>query len=213
MDGVLIDSEPVAAQAWRTYLSRYGHTLEERVYERMVGLRLSDSAKLVAQHYGLPVPPEEVAQARDALFLDLILRDPHPMPGLHRLLEALSGRGLRLAVATSAHQGYAPRLLTALNIRQRFEVIVTGDQVEHGKPAPDIYLHAASRLGLEPRACLVIEDAPQGVAAAKAAGMACVAVPNTTTMQGDFQRADAIVRDGLPGVLSQLDTLLALIGI
>jgi beta-phosphoglucomutase-like phosphatase (HAD superfamily) len=114
-----------------------------------------------------------------------------------------------LGVATSGHREYVELALHTLNIRNRFRAIARGDEVEHGKPAPEVYLLAASRLGIAPAGCLVLEDAPLGVAAAVAAGMFCVAVPNPRIPRSEFSTAHQVF-PSLIQVLQALDSLLDL---
>ena len=112
-----------------------------------------------------------------------------PMPGLLDLLEALGRHGIAVGLATSAPPENVAHTLAEAGLADRFAAIARGDQVKHGKPAPDVFLHAASLLGVEPTACLAFEDAPLGVASARNAGMCCVAV--TSTFSADALMAAA----------------------
>ena len=116
-----------------------------------------------------------------------------PMPGLRELLDEIDRRGLPRAIASSGIRRYVEAVLRVNGLPDRFSVIITGDQVAHGKPAPDVFLAAARALNVEPSDCLVLEDAPAGVQAAKAAGMACIAVPDRGVAQLDLSQADKIV--------------------
>jgi HAD superfamily hydrolase (TIGR01509 family) len=99
---------------------------------------------------------------------------------------------LRTALATSGHARYIALALGELHLHAAFDAVVTGDTVAHGKPAPDIFLRAAALVGVEPRRCVVVEDAPHGIAAAKSANMLAVAVPNDLTRGLDFSAADVV---------------------
>lgn len=194
LDGLLVDSEPVQIAAWEDFLAEYGHSLDPALLGQMFGLRLLDSARLVRDRLGLPLTVEEVMERRDALFFAALPGRLHPMPGARELVAALRARGVPLALATSGHRRYADVALAELGIEGAFDVEVTGEEVAAGKPAPDIYLAAAARLQLPPERCLALEDAPNGVAAAQAAGMHCLAVPNPMTagLPG-LDRADAVL--------------------
>jgi len=125
------------------------------------------------------------------------------MPGLGEVIAEIGRRGLRCALATSGERRYVEAVRRELNLDGVFDVIAVAEDVARGKPAPDVYLLAAQRLGLPPAQCLVLEDAPNGVAAAKAAGMRCVLCRNEMTRSLDLSAADAI----LPSLLAVRDNL------
>jgi HAD superfamily hydrolase (TIGR01509 family) len=192
LDGVMVDSEPLARQAWQALLAEHGHQLDQETFDAMLGLRLADSSRLVKERFGLAMSIDEIVALRGQLLLDLVPGNLRPMPGLYALLNAVEALGLRKAVATSSPSGYAPVALHEVGIADRFDVIITGDTVAHGKPAPDIYLGACRALRLSPAVCAAIEDSPNGVKAAKAAGMMCIAVPNAQSLGLEFPQPDAV---------------------
>lgn len=206
-DGLMADSEPLSVWAWNQILARYGCQLDDDVLQGVLGFRIIDSAAVFCQEYQLPLTPQEAADARDAVFLAAVPDRLEPLPGLYPLLDTLADRGLALAVASSGHRRYIDLALRTLGLADRFPVIATGDEVTHGKPAPDIFLLAAERLGIEPAACLVLEDSAMGVAAAQAAGTACAAVPNPHIPPVEFAAADWIF-PSLVEVRQSLDDLL-----
>ncbi len=194
MDGLLVDSEPVQIEAWETFLARRQQRLTPELLHRMYGLRVWDSARLLIDELDLGMSVDQVVDERDQLFFDLLPGRLQPMPGCRETVRALAELGYRLALATSGHRRYADVVLAELKLADAFETEVTGDLVEHGKPAPDIYLAAARRLGLNPSSCLALEDAPNGIASAKAAGMTCLAIPNDMTGEGrGFDEADGML--------------------
>jgi len=207
LDGLMVDSEPLAKQAWRMLLARYGHTLDQEIINAMLGLRLADSSLLVTERFGLPLPASRIAAEEKHIFMGLLDGNLRPMPGLSDLLRAVDARGLPRAVATSSGRDYALIALRTVGVADGFAAIVTGDDVMHGKPAPDIYLAAAAELGRQAASCLALEDSPIGVSAAKAAGMRCVAVPNELTAELDLRMADRVF-PSLMAVTDQLDNLL-----
>jgi HAD superfamily hydrolase (TIGR01509 family) len=192
LDGLMVDSEPLAREAWRTLLADYGHTLDEGMVNAMLGLRLMDTSQLVKKRFYLPLTVKEIAKRRSELLLASIRGNLEPMPGLVELLKATDARGLRRAVATSSPGLYARVALREIGVADGFECIISGDMVSRGKPAPDTYLAAAAALTLPPAACLALEDSPIGVRAAKAAGMRCVAVPNEQSAALDLSEADRV---------------------
>lgn len=202
LDGLLVDSEPLQIAAWEQFLATHGRSLSVGLLSDMFGLRVWDAAALLIERLNLPLTVDEVVNQRDRLFLDAIPGNLHPMPGAQGLIRTLRERGPPIGLATSGHRQYVDVVLSELDLSGVFRVEVTGEQVERGKPAPDIYLAAATGLGVLPGRCLALEDAPHGIASARAAGMQCLAVPNEMTA-------------GLPGfdlangVLKSLDDVLA----
>jgi len=203
MDGLMINSESLHQEAWQVMLRRFGYEIDEALFARLVGLRISEDAVLLREHFHLPVMAEALARQRNDLFLASLPGRVKPMPGLGELITEIGRRGLRCALATSGERRYVEAVRRELNLDGVFDAIAVAEDVERGKPAPDVYLLAAQRLGLQPAQCLVLEDAPNGVAAAKVAGMRCVAVPNEMTRSLDLSAADAI----LPSLLAVRDNL------
>jgi HAD superfamily hydrolase (TIGR01509 family) len=206
LDGLMVNSEPLARQAWDEVLADYGRRLDEVTYRRIVGRRTRESAEIVRASYGLPLPAEELAAAKTRRWQAIWQRGLPPMPGLVELQAELAARALPWAVATSSPRAYAMGILQQLGLADSCGAIAGGDEVTHGKPEPDIYLLAAERLGVSPEACLALEDSVPGARAAQAAGMAVVAIPNGTPV-ADFRFADHVLAS-LHEVASRLDLLL-----
>jgi len=197
LDGLMADSEPLAKWAWSQTLARYGRELDDQTFRDVQGMRVADSSRLFCERFALPISPEEAMAERDDLFLEAVPTRLRACPGLYFLLDELAARNLPLGVATSGHRRYVTLALRTLELDGRFQAIAAGDEVERGKPAPDIYLLAAERMGISPERCLALEDAPLGVEAAVAAGMRCVAVPSQWTVTLEFP--------GAAGVFSSLN--------
>ncbi|HZD01366.1 MAG TPA: HAD family phosphatase [Actinomycetes bacterium] len=195
LDGVIVDSEPTHERATDAYLAGLGATVDQRLRDDMMGRRVRELADAIAARLGRR--PEEVLAEREAIFWHLLREGsgPEPMPSLRRALARLTDAGLPLAVATSGTRAYVEHVLERLGVRDAFKAVVSGEDVVHGKPHPEIYLRAAFLLGADPADCAAIEDTFHGVAAARAAGMRVVAVPNALTAAMDFSAADAVVAD------------------
>jgi HAD superfamily hydrolase (TIGR01509 family) len=191
-DGLLADSEPLQKAAWRRYLAQHDRTLEQALIDRSFGLRLVESATLIRDELRLPFSVAEIMAARDGLFLASLPGALQPMPGAAETVAAVRQFGLRTALATSGHRRYIDLALHELQLTHAFDAIVTGDVVARGKPAPDIFLRAAELLDVAPAACVVVEDAPNGIAAARAAGMLAVAIPNQMTRNLDLSQAHLV---------------------
>ncbi|NLF63833.1 MAG: HAD family phosphatase [Chloroflexi bacterium] len=206
VDGLMVDSEPLSRQAWDEVLRDYDCSMDDLVYHRIVGQRTRDSARIVRDAYSLPLTADDLAAAKTARWEMIWRRGLPPMPGLMALHEELAARGVPWAVATSSPHLYAEAVLQQLGLAPTRGAVAAGDEVPHGKPAPDIYLLAAERLGIAPEQCLALEDSVPGARAAQAAGMCVVVVPNGVPPER-LEFADYVFRS-LSDVAEQLDTLL-----
>lgn len=207
MDGLMVDTEPLARRAWERVVAPHGATMTDDLYDRMLGRRTIESAQLVLDELGLPVSLETLVERKTAEFLSRLDDGVPVMPGLWTLLDRIEALGLPWAVATSTPRPVAEIVLGQLGVTGRYQALACGDEVEHGKPAPDIFLRAAARLGVAPAACLALEDSAAGCAAAAAAGMRVVVVPTEMTHDGAFACAYAHY-PSLGAVAADLEALL-----
>ena len=182
IDGTIVDNMHLHAEAFAVFAERHGLpplTSEDRA--RLDGRRNSEIFPILFKR---EVPREEwqaYEHEKESLYRELSRGRLTPMKGLHDFIARLKADGVKVALATSAPELNVAHTLTELGLIGDFPIIVRGDQVPRGKPAPDVFLEAARRLNVAPSECLVFEDAPMGVAAAQAAGMPVVAV--TTSFQ------------------------------
>ena len=146
LDGLLIDSEPVQFAAWDAFVARYRKTLSDDLKRRMYGTRLVDSAQMVAEELQLPIDGHQVAVERDSIFFEMIPGNIRAKPGALELLEELHRRSIPIALATSGHAKYVDLALESASIPRRFDVEVTGDLVERGKPHPETFQTAPLQL-------------------------------------------------------------------
>lgn len=209
MDGLMLDSERMARDAWRRALADWHLALPDDLYMQLIGREASDTKAILARAYGSVLPVEE-AYARKQQYLDeAILRGGIPTkPGLLALLDFLDARGIHKAVASSTHRPFVIQKLTLTHLLGRFEVIVCGDEVPNGKPAPDVFLLAAERLGVPARDCIVLEDSEPGIRAARAAGMTPILVPDLKPPSPD---AEALAHRVFPSLEHVREYLAALL--
>jgi len=179
LDGVLADSELWWNQIDAKLLADYGATYRGEYHQNVVGVNYRLAIEFYKKAFGLSVPTEEMMRRRGEIATDFFANRIGLFPKVKEVLEELRQMKLHLAVATSSVSASARPFLDRNHLTGFFEVIVTGEEVERGKPAPDIYLRAADKLGIPPDACLVVEDALPGVGAAKTANMGVAAIPDT----------------------------------
>jgi HAD superfamily hydrolase (TIGR01509 family) len=195
MDGVMVDSEPVQERATAEYLASLGAgaQADAELLDDMMGRRVRELTDALAERLGLD--PDQVFEEREAVFWRLLDQGIEAMPGLHTAVDRLAAAGLWLAVASSGTRAYVDHVLDCLGVRAAFATVVSGEDVHHGKPDPEIYLLAAERLHADPGDCVAIEDTTHGIAAARAAGMRAVAVTHPMNAALDLSAADAVVPD------------------
>ena len=191
MDGLMVDTEPLARRAWSGVVAPYGVTISDDLFGRMLGRRTTESARLVLADLPLPLTGTDLVERKTAIYLNILDETGIPtMPGLMALLAALDAAAIPWAVATSTPRAIALHILDQLGLSDRAGAVAAGDEVEHAKPAPDIFLLAAERLGVDPAHCVALEDSPAGCQAAAAAGMRVLAVPTPYTEHEAFPCAD-----------------------
>ncbi|HLW34577.1 MAG TPA: HAD family phosphatase [Chthoniobacterales bacterium] len=178
LDGVLADSEPWWNQIDAKLLSEYGVNYRGEYHQDVVGVSYRIAIDFYKKTFGVDAPAEQLMKRRGEIAAEFFADRVGLFPNTGKVLEELREQKLRLAVATSSVGSSARPFLDRHQLTQFFDVIVTGDEVERGKPAPDIYLRAAKELTLRAEECLVIEDALAGIAAAKAANMRVAAIPD-----------------------------------
>ena len=190
MDGLLLDTENFYTDVTQRIVSRYGKNFDWSIKSQMLGRPALESARTLVRVLELPIRPEDYLTERKAL-LNQRFPEAEAMLGAIELTQRMKLAGVPQAVATSStEEAYTLKTTKYQRWFAEFDAIVTGDHpdIQNGKPAPDIFLVAARKLGVAPNECLVFEDAPAGVEAARAAGMSVVVVP-------DLQMDQKLVKD------------------
>lgn len=195
MDGVLINSEPFHYQVWKEALKKRGINLDYEIYKPCIGSTVQVLMQILHEHYGVDEKDDSLPLEVKNLKQEMIEKQGYPplIPYVKDMLERFHEAGYQMAVASSSPQEYIENVTSYWGISPYFQVLVSGEHVEHPKPAPDIFLKTADILGLLPEECLVIEDSENGCRAAKAAGMTCMAYYNPDSGKQNLQTASVVV--------------------
>ncbi|MDQ6813857.1 MAG: HAD family phosphatase [Bacteroidota bacterium] len=192
MDGTLLESTEADYRAWEKVFNNYNKELSFEKYAPMLGVK---SADVIRNEIGFfdEEDVKRILKEKFDFFVDYVYENPiKPVRAAETFLKSLAQYPIKIALATSSRKEKMQMVLKQLDFMQYFDAIVTGDEVTHGKPAPDIFLLAAKRLALDTADCMVIEDGPIGVAAAKRANMKCVAITETHNAS-QLSEADLVI--------------------
>lgn len=197
MDGVIFDSERLVIDCWKVVADKYGIPDIEAVCYQCMGLTYEATEQVYRRRYGDAYPYERYKQEVSDLFHARYDGGRLPTkPGVREILAWLQERRIPVALASSTRLASVRQELGEAGLLPFFQVVKGGDDVVHGKPAPDIFLLAAKQLGCDPAACYVLEDSPNGIRAAAAAGMHPVMVPDLQEPDEEMRRlAEVILRD------------------
>ena len=177
LDGVLLDSEQVWDEARERLAHERGGRWHAQAQREMMGMSSTEWSRYMHETIGLPEPPEEISRAVVERLSELYRRHLPVVPGAREAVERLAERW-PLGLASSSNRELIELALDLLGVARRFEATVSSEEVARGKPAPDVYLEAARRLGVHPSRAAAVEDSHNGILAAHAAGMRVVAIPN-----------------------------------
>ncbi len=196
-DGTLVDSEPIHYQLWVQVLRRYGVTISEEVFNSVcAGMPTLANAVDLVKRYNLPVQAENLAEEKHTITKEFLAENAYPlMPGVQKAIQALIEQGLTLAIVTGANQHSVGATVRTYSFDRHFAYVISADDVQKSKPAPDCYLLALEKLGLRPEECLAIEDTEHGLRAASQAGIPCLVLPTELSMNHDFSLATVVVKE------------------
>lgn len=209
MDGLMLDTEPVALRAFQQASIDVGCEFGEELFERLLGLNARAATEVLLAHYGESFPLDDYRGLVARHYAAFLRAEGVPCkPGLFEFLEFLEARGVPRAVATSTASADARDLLDRAGVSRYFAVVVGGDQIERGKPAPDIFLAAAARLGCAAEKSVVLEDSGPGIRAARAAGMTAILVPDGRDPRPEIRAMAHVVVDSLSSARPVVERLL-----
>jgi HAD superfamily hydrolase (TIGR01509 family) len=206
LDGVLVDAEVWWDEVRQTWAAEHGRAWSQADQAAVMGANSLGWAGIIRERLELDLPDQQIVEEIVAAMVERYRTRGAPrIAGAVDAVQRLAATGLPLAIASSSHQAVIDAALNSLGISNLFRVVVASDEVAHGKPAPDVYLLTARRLGVDPTGCLVVEDSLNGVLAGRAAGMTVALVPNASVppAAGAREAASMILSslaelDGLP---------------
>lgn len=195
MDGVIVDSNPFHKKAYRIFCEKHGIHLTDRIFDEKISGRTNKSA--LAALFGENLPARDVLryeEEKEAEFRKLFGKFVKPLPGLEHFLKSLRKARVPTAIGTSAPRKNLEFILKKTGLSPYFDAFVDSHGIKRGKPDPEIYLKAASRVRRLPDRCVVIEDSFPGIEAAARAGMKCIAITTSHTKK-ELSRADLVLPD------------------
>jgi len=198
LDGSLVDSMWIWRQIDIEYLGRFGLELPETLQSEIEGMSFTETAEYIKKRFGIPDTIEQMKSDWNQMAWDKYMNEVPLKPGIPEFLEGCKANGIKLGIATSNSRELVENVAKAHNLHDYFSCIMTGCDVNKGKPAPDIYLAAAKGLGVEPERCLVFEDIIPGIQAGKSAGMEVCAVEDAYSVharEAKINLADYYIED------------------
>lgn len=186
LDGLMFNTEELYQEVGGAILARRGKQFTGELLDQMMGRKSAIALQIMIDWHQLEATPEQLAAESAEIFGGLLPRKLAPMPGLLDLLGALEAANIPKGIATSSGRDFVTQVLGQFNLEPRFAFVIAGEDIEHGKPAPDVYQLAARRHGVLPAEMMVLEDSQIGCQAAVAAGAYTVAVPHGQSMKHQF---------------------------
>jgi beta-phosphoglucomutase len=197
MDGVLVNSEPFYVEVEQSNFRQLGLEISEEEHQTYQGTATDRMWQLIKERHSIEQSVEELVKMTNSLVTPYFnsLEKMEPMPGVEQLIKKLKKRGIPLALASSSYPDVIEIVLQKTGLKKHFDAVVSGQMAGTSKPEPDIFLLTAKKLGVPPEKCVVIEDSTNGIAAAKSAGMFCVAFAGPGSELQDQTQADLIIED------------------
>ncbi|HVA97182.1 MAG TPA: HAD family phosphatase [Candidatus Acidoferrales bacterium] len=210
MDGLIVDTEILESRALEQIVKEFGkkpQLNDNGLIHQIGGAGKTYYTNLISK-YQLPLDPDTLKAKKRIIFEQLVKNGGlKPFDGFFELLDIIKKSKLKLALASNRYIGHIHLILDELRVKEYFDVIVGPSEMRKHKPHPDIYLHTAKQLGVEPENCLALEDTHTGILSAHTAGMKIIAVPNEYTKEHDFSHADMVVKSLKSVTIELINTL------
>lgn len=207
MDGLLFDTERLGFKAYKKAMEERGYPFSMDVYKRLIGAGQLEDEMILKEVYGESFELAQITSTIDGAFNQIIEEEGiRVMSGVHELLDALDEMGIQKCIASSSSIARIEQYLALTNLTHRFDFYMSGDEVDKGKPHPDIFIEACRRANVKPDDALVLEDSLNGLRAAKSASIKCIIIPDLID-ENDEMRKDAY------HITAKLDNLVQLVGV
>ncbi len=195
MDGVILDSEPIYYQIEKKFFKDLGIYISDEEYHTFVGLSMVEMWRRIMNNHNLKEKIEALVNSNNEVVFQYFSNSENlqPTPFLEQFIQNLLEKNIKLAVASSSSKKLIEIILEKLMLKKYFKIYVSGNEVENGKPAPDIFLYTANLMKVNPQECLVIEDSTNGVKSAKSAKMKCIGFQNFNSGNQNLSDADMII--------------------
>ncbi|MDD5601102.1 MAG: HAD family phosphatase [Actinomycetota bacterium] len=188
MDGLMFDTERFAKKFWMEASEKFNHKIDDEIFKKTIGLNIKETKEVYKKCYGDEFPYEEIRAEKNKLERNYISLNGVPFKkGLIELLEYLKKIKLKVALATSTGKERAELLLGASGVKKYFDAITCGDDIQNGKPHPDIFLETCKKVGCRPENCIVLEDSENGIIGAYRAGMLPIMIPDMIKPTEDIE--------------------------
>lgn len=209
MDGVLIDSEPTYKIINTSLFNSLGFNVDDALYETFIGLGVFKMWAILKEKFNLPESLEHYVELDEEWKYSSFQKyEMEPIPGVENLILMLKEKGIKIAVASSSQRRTINTLLVKAGLLKYFELICSGDEIVNGKPAPDIFLKAADKIGIQPERCIVLEDSKNGVLGANAANMLSIAFINPNSGNQDLSAAKITITSYSKEILNMIASLM-----
>jgi HAD superfamily hydrolase (TIGR01509 family) len=193
LDGVLWDGEPLYHEAFNVVLRPLGHKVTAEDYQEIIGSSVEAAWQWVLDRYGIEESPGRFYHLYDDAVMQLLAQAVEPLPGVRETIARLKAMDLPVGVASASLRRWVDATLKGTGLADEFDATVSASEVEHAKPAPDMYLLAAEKLGVPAPECVAVEDTRTGVRSAKSAGMYVIQVRAASTALPPIDEADAVI--------------------
>jgi len=195
-DGTLVDSEENYFEADRILLKKHGLDIDTEFKKQYIGIGAFEMMEDIRTKHSIAAPTDELVNEKNEIYLEIASKNTKVFPEVAEFVKYLHDNGYKTAIASGSSKAVISTLLDCIGFAGYFQAVVSSDEVNRGKPEPDVFLEAAERLGVHPEKCLVMEDSVYGVLAAKKAGMKCCAIPYIKDKIDDiFYHADLFYED------------------
>lgn len=195
LDGVLWDGEPLYHEAFNVVLRPFGHIVTAEDYQNIMGNSVEAAWAWVLNRFGIAEPPDRFYGLYDDAVLEMLAQSVDPLPGVKGLLARIQAGGIPIGLASASLRQWVDATIKGIGIAKVFDTTVSASEVAEAKPAPDLYLKAATNLGIDPARCIAVEDTRPGIASAKAAGMYAIQVRASSVAAPPIAEADLVIED------------------